>query len=309
MDRYHNNAAQAVTYRGRPKHRLLRAFVRLLECVFLCAGVLALLVFGLFSWERHSFQIEQSERLKNLEQTQTNEVAKSEQPSPLFGKISIPRLGVSAIVAEGVDTDTLRNAVGHFPGTSTPERPGTVALAGHRDTFFHPLADIRPGDRVILETAHGDYRYFVVRTFVVSPDDVEVLQPSLGSDLTLVTCFPFHYVGPAPKRFIVQAKRIAPALYATNRDDKNHPEPRIANRYDPGARSAPHLDRLRQIGAVVRFDVGQVKSQLRHSNFDGMLRRFVRHAETQTRLPPRLHALVKNGIEKGASMLVHYEGP
>ena len=303
MDPNYNSTAQVITNDGRPKHRLLRALVRCFEYSFFLAGVLALLAFGLLSWERHSFQIEQSQRLRNLEQTQKTEETKPAQPSPFFGKISIPRVGLSAIVEEGVDSDTLRDAVGHFPGTATPENPGTVALAGHRDTFFRPLADIHPGDRVILETARGDYRYFVVRTYVVSPDDVEVLQSSLESDLTLVTCFPFHYIGAAPSRFIVEAKRIAPALYADNLENKSEPEPRIANRYDQGSRIEPYLSELRRVAGAVRSDLGRVQSQLRHVNFDGKLRRFVSYAETQTRLLSQLQALIKNSIEKARARL------
>ncbi len=126
----------------------------------------------------------------------------------LFGKISIPRIGLSAIIAEGIDDRTLRHAVGHFPESSSPERPGTVALAGHRDTFFRALARIRVNDLVTLETSHGKYEYQVVHTAAVSPQHVELVQNSSESDLTLVTCFPFRYIGRAPQRFIVQAIRI-----------------------------------------------------------------------------------------------------
>ena len=83
-----------------------------------------------------------------------------------------------------------------------------MALAGHRDTFFRGLANIKVKDLVMLETPSGKYQYEVVRTAVVGPQRVELVQPSSKSDLTLVTCFPFHYIGPAPERFIVQAMRI-----------------------------------------------------------------------------------------------------
>ena len=113
------------------------------------------------------------------------------------------------MITEGVDDDTLSHAVGHFPESSTPETVGTVALAGHRDTFFRGLAHVRQNDLIELQTAYGKYRYRVIRTAVVGPQHVELVQPSSKSDLTLVTCFPFHYIGPAPQRFVVQALRLA----------------------------------------------------------------------------------------------------
>jgi sortase A len=138
------------------------------------------------------------------------------QPGDPFGRISIPRIGLSAMVAEGDDDDTLRHAVGHIPGTAAPWGAGNVALAGHRDTFFRGLARVRLDDVIVLETLRGTFRYRVERITVVGPQQIELLQPS-SSDLTLVTCFPFHYVGPAPQRYIVQALRL-PAEGAKPKD-------------------------------------------------------------------------------------------
>ncbi|HEY4660218.1 MAG TPA: class D sortase, partial [Terriglobales bacterium] len=133
-----------------------------------------------------------------------------------FGRISIPRVGVSSIVEEGVDDSTLRRAVGHFPDSHAPGDEGTVALAGHRDTFFRGLAHVRLNDLIVVETTRGTYKYQVVRTSVVEPTDTQVLRSSSQSDLTLVTCFPFRYIGPAPQRFIVQSRRISsPEQYAS----------------------------------------------------------------------------------------------
>jgi sortase A len=126
----------------------------------------------------------------------------------LIGRIEIPRLDLSVIVAEGVDKLTLRRAVGHIPGTGMPGEPGNVGLAGHRDTFFRPLRNIRRNDIITLTLPLGEYRYRVVSTKIVSPSDVGVLNPSASQVLTLVTCYPFYFVGPAPKRFIVRAERV-----------------------------------------------------------------------------------------------------
>jgi len=130
----------------------------------------------------------------------------------LIGRIEIPSLGLSAIVMEGTGASTLRRAVGHISGTALPGQPGNVGISGHRDTFFRPLRNIRQHDIVTLTTLIGEYRYRVVSTRIVRPNDVAVLDPGESQILTLVTCYPFYFVGPAPRRFIVRAERVANAL-------------------------------------------------------------------------------------------------
>jgi len=129
----------------------------------------------------------------------------------VVGKLEIPRIGVSVIVVEGVKDRDLRYAVGHIPGTPLPGEIGNVGLAGHRDTFFRPLRAIHRNDTITLSTPTKSYRYLVVSAKVVSPDDVQVLYPTGRDSLTLVTCFPFNYVGSAPLRFIVLADRLPDA--------------------------------------------------------------------------------------------------
>ena len=145
-----------------------------------------------------------SERTHNAESLETQPPA----PSAVIGRLEIPRLRLSAMVQEGADTRTLRRAVGHIPGTALPGRAGNVGLAGHRDTFFRALRDIQLRDAIELETGRGTYRYVVESTRIVRPSDVQVLESSGGESLTLVTCYPFYYVGTAPKRFIVRAQRV-----------------------------------------------------------------------------------------------------
>lgn len=128
----------------------------------------------------------------------------------LIGRIQIPRLGVSAIVREGVDDRTLRRAVGHVPDTARPGDAGNVAFAAHRDTFFRPLKRIRVGDRIRVSTPERDFDYVVSETRVVAPDDVSVLASTSESALTLITCYPFDMTGSAPDRFIVRALAVAP---------------------------------------------------------------------------------------------------
>ena len=123
-----------------------------------------------------------------------------------MGEISIPRLQLAVMIAQGDSVAILERAVGHLPATALPGQTGNVVLAGHRDTFFRPLKDIRLGDTITLKTPYGDFDYTVESTSVVKPTDVQVLEPTGGETLTLVTCFPFYYVGPAPNRFIVRAR-------------------------------------------------------------------------------------------------------
>ena len=129
----------------------------------------------------------------------------------VVGRLEIPRLSVSVMVVEGVDDSDLKRAVGHIPGTALPGELGNVGIAGHRDTFFRPLRSIHCDDTITVSTLHGAYRYRVVSTNVVRPEDIQVLYPTGRASLTLVTCFPFDYVGSAPKRFIVRADR-APGI-------------------------------------------------------------------------------------------------
>lgn len=131
----------------------------------------------------------------------------------LVGRIEIDRLGITAIVLAGTGARTLRRAVGHIPGTALPGEDGTVGIAGHRDSFFRELEGAAEGDVITLRTPLGTMNYEVTRVFVVDPEDVHVLDPHPDQEiLTLVSCYPFYYVGPAPKRFIVQARRLdAPA--------------------------------------------------------------------------------------------------
>lgn len=126
----------------------------------------------------------------------------------LVGRLVIPRLNLRAVVREGAGAQTLDVALGHIPGTSLPGQPGNVGIAGHRDTLLRGLRHIEKNDLIQLQTPAGNYSYQVENTSVVKPDDVAVLQPSRHPELTLVTCYPFYYVGPAPGRFVVKARLL-----------------------------------------------------------------------------------------------------
>jgi sortase A len=124
-----------------------------------------------------------------------------------IGEIQISRLGLRAMISQGESAPILRRSVGHLSGTALPGEVGNVVLAGHRDTFFRPLSGVRAGDSIVLTTRDGEFEYLVESTSIVTPSAVEVLEPTGGSTLTLITCYPFSYIGAAPNRFIVRARQ------------------------------------------------------------------------------------------------------
>jgi sortase A len=135
----------------------------------------------------------------------TRRVVKTGTP---LGELSIPRLGVSAAVLQGSDEGTLRVALGHIESTSLPGESGNVAIAGHRDSFFRPLRHVQIGDDILLDTPTARVHYRVSSFRVVNPSEVSVIDPTSDAVLTLVTCFPFYFVGSAPDRFIVRANVV-----------------------------------------------------------------------------------------------------
>jgi sortase A len=125
--------------------------------------------------------------------------------------LSIPRVGLSAVVLHGSDDQTLRRGPGHLEGTAMPGQAGNVVIAGHRDSFFRPLRKVRVGDAIFLDTPHGRLRYRVMWLQVVQPRDLSVVAPTDEEVLTLITCYPFWLLGNAPDRFVVRATRVGDA--------------------------------------------------------------------------------------------------
>jgi sortase A len=122
--------------------------------------------------------------------------------------LRIPKIRLEVPILPGTDERTLDRAVGHIDETAVPGADGNSGIAGHRDGFFRGLKDVTPGDAIELDTLDGKLTYRVERTWVVEPEDVSVLDPTPSRALTLVTCYPFYYVGPAPQRFIVRAEQV-----------------------------------------------------------------------------------------------------
>jgi sortase A len=171
------------------------------------------LTFGILSLVYAAFVFADSHRYQSLEMKKFEQAGRLVEPHLLvegevIGEIQVPRLGLSAIVVQGDSPASLRHAVGHMPKSALPGEWGNVALAGHRDTFFRPLRDIQVGDEIRFKTVEHSFDYVVESVEVVAPTNIQVLEATSGHELTFVTCFPFYYVGPAPKRFIVRARQV-----------------------------------------------------------------------------------------------------
>ena len=215
-------------FRSRTRSRLWQS----LELFFLFAGIFAL---GVWSWSQLHEALYQDwsnwafdrglagEKIsvttylkeKWAGHTQVTEPAPTGQtPSPaspknaLVGRLEIPRLHLQAMVREGTRDTTLDVALGHIAGTALPGQNGNVAVAGHRDRLFRGLKDIAAGDQIIFETSSAKFAYQVEGTQIVKPADVGVLKSGIYPELTLVTCYPFTYIGSAPDRFIVKARQV-----------------------------------------------------------------------------------------------------
>lgn len=126
----------------------------------------------------------------------------------VLGRIVVPRLGIKVVILQGTTSKTLRLGAGHMIGTAMPGEEGNIGIAGHRDTWFRDLKDIQSGDQIQIQTAAGQSRYQVDWIQIVAPKDIGILALTKGSAITLVTCYPFHYIGAAPERFVVHAHKL-----------------------------------------------------------------------------------------------------
>jgi len=208
-------------------------YLRWSRYLFFAVGTIILGYVGVVLLDARLFQADQTrqfqQELKRLAISQSGDQRSHESSIPItpaeanpsktepmdmimaqgtLGRIEISTIGLEAMILEGTDARTLRRAVGHIPGTPLPGQRGNIVITGHRDTFFRPLLHIRINNEIRLTTLGGSYRYLVDFTKVVEPDDTEVMDNIDDSVLTLVTCYPFYFVGPAPKRFIVRAHMI-----------------------------------------------------------------------------------------------------
>jgi sortase A len=180
----------------------VRTVLRFAQYVLFFASLVALTYVAFVLVGTRIYQADQSRQLE-----QEASLTLSAPPTgSAIGRVKIPRIGLEAVVVQGDSDKVLRLAVGHIPGTALPGQAGNMVLAGHRDTFFRSLREIRAGDRIVIESPEGSYDYEVESASVVAPTDLAVLRNSGKKELTLITCYPFSWIGSAPDRFVVRAR-------------------------------------------------------------------------------------------------------
>jgi len=192
----------------------MRARTKNVLSLLLLAGGSCLLYMGAreyFDSRAGQYQAAREFERPVLDTPETRAATRRVSDSPLrtgdtIAKLKIPRLDAELYVVEGDGPRELRRGPGHLSGTAMPGETGNCVIAGHRDTHFRVLKDIREGDDIVLQTESGQYLYRVRRTEIVSPENTSALQPTANAALNLITCYPFYYVGSAPKRFVVEAQ-------------------------------------------------------------------------------------------------------
>jgi sortase A len=186
-------------------------FVGWTRFLLIATGTVALAYVGFTVLDASLYQVSAKRSLESQILVENEHTRTGPRPAvkngDVLGRMDIPRLGVSVAVLQGTSPRMLRLGAGHIEGTPLPGDPGNSGIAGHRDTFFRGLKDIRRNDEIQIQTATGLFRYQVDWVKVVAPDDTSVLAPSAEAALTLVTCYPFYFVGSAPNRFIVRAHK------------------------------------------------------------------------------------------------------
>jgi sortase A len=178
-----------------------------LSYLFGAAGLVALAYCAIEFGEGLLFQAREAERVRAplVTKAEGPKVAPRLPAGSPVAKLMIPSLALSATILEGAGQRELKLGPGHISGTALPGKGGNFAVAGHRDTFFRPLRHIHTEDVIEVTVDEHTYLYHVVSTEIVNPDDIHSLYPAGHDTLTLVTCYPFYFIGPAPRRFIVRA--------------------------------------------------------------------------------------------------------
>ena len=208
-------------------HRRKRPALRWVQRVLLALGVAMVAYVGMSLLDAKVFQAYENRRLNEMlsntrmpaaldepelprSSSESFEVVHRSRTAPgsMLGRLEIKRVGVAVVIMEGVDSKTLQRAVGHVAGTALPGEHGNTVVAGHRDNYFRALRDVQLNDEIKLTTLDGTFLYQVDTVKVVGAEETDVLKASDEPILTLVTCYPFYFVGPAPKRFVVRAHRV-----------------------------------------------------------------------------------------------------
>jgi sortase A len=191
------------------RSRILRDAHRL----FLWGGIVLLAYSGATIAYSEAYQRYQSRKFDQAVRRMPKEV-RDLQEGEVVAKLEIPRIGLSVMVLQGIEESTLALGAGHVPGTSLPGSEGNVVIAAHRDTFFRKLSGIVFGDTIRVSVGNRVFEYTVVSTEIVDPENTRVMESQDRREITLITCYPFYFVGAAPKRFVVHGRPSAPFVGA-----------------------------------------------------------------------------------------------
>jgi sortase A len=196
--------------------------LRALSYLLIIAG-LVIAALGIYSgWTAHHAEQQAEEQWDHMvaarRQPPAQKIPKPVHRAPkgeMLARLSIEKLGGKWIVLEGAERSILRKGPGHLMETALPGSAGNCVIAGHRDTQFRILRDIQVGENISLESDGQTFTYRVIERSIVAPTDNRSLYPTAKPTLTLVTCYPFYYVGHAPKRFVVRAELVPPIQQLT----------------------------------------------------------------------------------------------
>jgi sortase A len=176
------------------------------ERFFWIIAAIALATYALAVLEKHAYQVYLDRQFVEMPELPAPTLQQSKLvEGQVLGRLEISSIHLSAMIAEGVSSSTLRHGIGRVPGTALPGSNGNVTLAAHRDSFFRDLGKLHKNDQISVTTLAGTFHYAVESTNIVDPDEVVVMRNIGRPTMTLVTCYPFYFVGPAPKRFVVHA--------------------------------------------------------------------------------------------------------
>ncbi len=195
--------------------RLLPWFRRHASGILIVFGALLLayvgLEYGQMFWSQKQLQDEWAREQQRQAQRFRDNTARA-KPVALnddgLTRLSIPRISFDAVVVEGTSNRALLLGPGHLADTPAPGDPGNSVISGHRDTFFRHIHELDKGDEIVVQRNGRTFHYEVTGKHIVQPTDVSVLKPSKDAQLTLITCYPTYYIGPAPERLVVTSKLV-----------------------------------------------------------------------------------------------------
>jgi sortase A len=187
------------------------ALRRTLPLLFVLLGLGLVVYVGYQYWDMyHSQQLLEAQWERQAASASVPAQPRQISATEMLTRVSIPKINMDAIVVEGASRKELSVGPGHMIDTAMPGGPGNAVITGHRDTFFRHINELEKGDEIIVRRNGQTFKYEVTGKKIVKPEDVSVLNPTVDPQLTLITCYPTYYIGPAPKRLVIFSKLVQP---------------------------------------------------------------------------------------------------